>query len=174
MAPTHAQARTDYLNFDPQGRFGLLEREAELAAARASAENERMDREMLMQIVLTAAAQVGIDPALLVAMAIAESRFDPYAVSPMGAQGLMQLMPATGRRFGCTDPFDPYQNARGGARYMLFLLERYAGNTRLAIAAYNSGPAPVDRLGDVPPIPETQAYVERVLRYMDEVRLELP
>jgi len=164
----------EYINFDPEGRLAILELEAEIAAARAAAQHQRMDRAMIIQIILQASAAEGQDPVLVIAVAMAESRLDPFAVSSRGAMGLMQLMPETARRFGCKNPFDVYQNAIGGARYLGFLLNRYDGNVRLALAAYNAGPAPVDRLADIPPFGETQIFVAKVLRYIDEIRLELP
>jgi len=95
----------------------------------------------------------------------AESDFVPYAVSPKGALGLMQLMPATARRHGVWRVFDPRENVEGGVRYLRFLLDRYAGNVRLALAAYNAGEGAVDRYGGIPPYRETQEYLERVLAY---------
>lgn len=164
----------EYMNFDPSGRLGSLEKEAELFAARASAMKQRISRDMIIRIILKVAAEEGLDPALLLATAMAESRLDLIAVSSQGALGIMQLMPETARIWGCKNPFDVYQNVRAGARYLSFLLERYEGRVRLAIAAYNAGPAPVDRLADIPPFGETQAYVAKVLRYIDELQLELP
>lgn len=173
-AASSVRADRRYLNFDPDGRLAILDKEARVEAAKAAAIRNRLERNVVIQIILNAAADTGQDPALVLAVAMAESRLDPFVVSPMGAQGLMQLMPPTARRFGCTDPFDAYQNAKAGARYLGFLLNRYNGNVRLALAAYNAGPAPVDRLSDVPPIGETQAFVVKVTRFMDEIRLELP
>ena len=92
-----------------------------------------------------------------------ESAFLPRAVSPKGAQGLMQLMPATAAELGVTDPFAPDQNLAAGVRYLSGLLSRYDGDVRRALAAYNAGAASVDRYGGIPPYPETRAYVERVL-----------
>jgi hypothetical protein len=92
----------------------------------------------------------------------AESGGDPRAVSPKGAQGLMQLMPETARALGVQDPFDPVQNIEGGVRYLSHLLQRF-GDLRLALAAYNAGPGRVQQYGGVPPFPETQRYIERIL-----------
>lgn len=105
----------------------------------------------------------GVDPALLKAVAENESGFDPHATSPTGAQGLMQLEPGTAAELGVRDAYDPAQNVWGGARYLRGLLDRFGGNLRLAIAAYNAGPAAVEKYGDVPPYAETQAYVKNVL-----------
>jgi soluble lytic murein transglycosylase-like protein len=113
-----------------------------------------------------------VDPHLVKAVVAAESNFDALAVSPKGAQGLMQLMPATAREMGVRAPFKPSENIKGGVRYLRSLLDRYA-NLGDAIAAYNAGPVAVDRYGGIPPYPETQAYVERVLRYYHEYRDEI-
>lgn len=105
----------------------------------------------------------GVDDAWLRAVAHAESAFDEKAVSPKGAQGVMQLMPDTAAEYGVTDPFSPAQSIDGGARYMKSLLGRYKGDRTLAAAAYNAGIGVVARYGGVPPYAETQHYVEKVL-----------
>jgi soluble lytic murein transglycosylase-like protein len=112
--------------------------------------------------VLAAAARHGLDPAFVRAIIHAESAFNPNALSRVGAQGLMQLMPATAERFGVEDPFAPAQNIEGGTRYLAWLLNRFDGDTRLAAAGYNAGEGAVDRFGGVPPYDETQRFVERV------------
>jgi peptidoglycan DL-endopeptidase CwlO len=109
-----------------------------------------------------AGAAHGVSPALLAAVARQESGFDPRAVSPAGARGLMQLMPGTADGLGVTDPFDPGQAVDGAARLLRTLLDRFGG-TELALAAYNTGPGAVLRYGGIPPYPETQAYVRSVL-----------
>lgn len=104
-----------------------------------------------------------LDPRLLWAVAMAESSLNPRAVSSAGAIGLMQLMPDTARLLGCRDPFDASQNVEAGARYLRQLLDQF-GDIPLALAAYNAGPHVVERYGGIPPYPETQDYVKRVLR----------
>lgn len=121
----------------------------------------RADYDRLIEEV---AAEQALLPALLKAVVAAESGFDPRAVSPAGAQGLMQLMPETAARLGVDNPMVPGQNVRGGARYLRALLDRYGDLTR-ALAAYNAGPEAVDRYGGLPPYRETRDYVERVLTY---------
>jgi soluble lytic murein transglycosylase-like protein len=116
----------------------------------------------LAPAIARAAAAEGIDPALLSAVAWTESGFRPQAVSGAGAQGLMQIMPATARGLG-VDPLDPQQALLGGARYLRQQLDAFGGRADLALAAYNAGPTAVRRAGGIPDYPETQAYVGRVL-----------
>lgn len=112
--------------------------------------------------IAAAAAAHGVDEALVRAVIHAESAYRANARSHKGAQGLMQLMPATATRFGVTDAYDPTQNIGGGVQYLAFLLKKFNGDTRLAAAGYNAGEGAVDRHGGVPPYAETQVYVERV------------
>lgn len=114
-------------------------------------------------IIQTAAQRNHLDPALLDAVIGQESGFRADVVSGAGAVGLMQLMPATARELGVSDPFDPAQNVEGGAKYLRSLLDRYDGRLDLALAAYNAGPGAVDRFGGVPPYRETQEYVSSVM-----------
>jgi soluble lytic murein transglycosylase-like protein len=114
-------------------------------------------------LVRAAARTAGVDPALVAAVARTESNFDATAHSPAGATGMMQLMPATAQALGVENPYDPAQNVRGGARYLRELLDRFGGDVRRAVAAYNAGPGAVERFGGVPPFAETQRYVERVM-----------
>lgn len=105
-----------------------------------------------------------VPPALVKAVVAAESAFDPRAVSRRGAKGLMQLMPQTAELLGVEHPLEPASNIRGGTEYLKAMLDRY-GDLSRALAAYNAGPSAVDRYGGVPPYPETQDYVDRVLDY---------
>jgi len=109
-----------------------------------------------------ASAEFGIDSALVRAVIHAESAYRANAISHAGAQGLMQLMPATALRFGVGDAFDAGQNIRGGVRYLSWLYKRFGGDLDRVLAAYNSGEAAVDRYNGVPPYDETRAYVSRV------------
>jgi transglycosylase-like protein with SLT domain len=102
---------------------------------------------------------------LLWAVIKVESNFDREAKSHAGAQGLMQLMPGTAADLGVRDPFDPYQNIFGGARYLRLLANRFAGDLQYTLAGYNAGPYAVQRAGGVPPYPETIGYIRKVLGY---------
>jgi soluble lytic murein transglycosylase-like protein len=110
-----------------------------------------------------AAASNGIDPALLKGLVSQESGFDPNARSGAGALGLTQLMPGTAAGLGVTNPLDPAQSLQGGAKYLRQQLDRFGGDEKLALAAYNAGPGAVARFGGVPPYRETQNYVNSVL-----------
>ena len=109
------------------------------------------------------AQKEGVAENLLRAVAEQESGLRPCAVSPKGAMGLMQLMPATARELGVHDPFDPQENLESGARFLKQLLTRFGGDQALALAAYNAGPARVEESGGVPQIPETLRYVQQIL-----------
>jgi soluble lytic murein transglycosylase-like protein len=115
----------------------------------------------------SAAAKHGISPALIEAVIRVESGFRPRAVSRKGAQGLMQLMPATAAQLGVKDVFDPEQNIHAGTRYLAVLLRLFEGDVSLACAAYNAGVNTVRRFGGIPPYPETQQYVKRIARLLD-------
>lgn len=117
----------------------------------------------LEQLIQANGNAAGVDPALIKAIIANESAFDPQATSKTGAQGLMQLEPETAAGVGVTDAYDPAQNILGGTRYIKGLLERFHGDVRLAVAAYNAGPGAVAKYGGVPPYAETQNYVQNVL-----------
>jgi len=113
--------------------------------------------------IASAAARHGLDPAVLTALAHVESGFRTDAVSPDGALGIAQLMPQTARELGVADPLDLRAGLDGGAKYLEEQLGRFSGDLSLALAAYNAGPAAVARYGGIPPYPETQRFVSRVL-----------
>ncbi len=106
-----------------------------------------------------------LSPALVKAIIKAESNGQRYAVSPKGAQGMMQLMPFTARRMNVSDPFDPIENIEGGVKYIKELLGTFGGNLVFAVAAYNAGPEAVKKYGGIPPYKETRTYVKRVMNY---------
>jgi len=126
----------------------------------------------LEQAVSRAAQQHHVQPALLLAVIKAESSFNPTVVSKAGAVGLMQLIPETAIRHGVRNLYDTNENVIGGAKHLRYLLDRFHGNIRLALAAYNAGERKVDRYGQIPPYKETQDYVKKVLVYYRSYKKE--
>jgi soluble lytic murein transglycosylase-like protein len=120
--------------------------------------------------ITAAAKRNGLDPALLAGLVKQESGFNANAVSPAGARGLTQLMPATAAGLGVSDPTDPAQALEGGAKYLKQQLDRFGGDVAKALAAYNAGPGAVEKFGGVPPYAETQNYVKRVQANADQLR----
>ena len=118
-----------------------------------------------------ASQKYALDPALVKAVIHAESRFDPLAVSPRGAKGLMQIDPITVEELGITDPFNPKYNIYGGVRYLREMLDAFKGDKHLALAAYNAGPNQVLRHNGVPPFKDTKKYLSKVLRYQTYYKL---
>ena len=114
-------------------------------------------------IILHAAEQYGVDPRLLHAVIWQESRYKVGAKSGAGAQGLMQMIPATAKRFNCANVYDPQENVTAGAKYLRWLLDRFDGDVALALAGYNAGEGAVDKYEGVPPYAETQAYVRIII-----------
>ncbi|MCX6627549.1 MAG: lytic transglycosylase domain-containing protein [Candidatus Solibacter sp.] len=116
------------------------------------------------------AAEHALSPQLIHSVIKVESNYNPHAISSKGALGLMQLIPATARRFGVSDSFNPVQNIQGGARYLRYLLDLYHEDYPLALAAYNAGEGAVARYGGVPPFAETQNYLTLVGRQLEQAR----
>jgi soluble lytic murein transglycosylase-like protein len=127
---------------------------------------EPVPAEQIGALVEEISRRQGLTPDLLRAVIHKESSYLPCAVSPKGAQGLMQLMPETASGLGVENPFEPWQNVDAGARYLRQMLDRYGGNLVLALAAYNAGPGRVDAAGGVPSIPETMNYVSEIIRQL--------
>jgi hypothetical protein len=136
-----------------------------LPEAHSAAINEAVER---------FAATQSLPPQLVRSVIKVESNYNPRAVSSKGARGLMQLMPATARRFGVADPFDPVDNIQGGTRYLKYLLDLYKGDSRLALAAYNAGEGAVEKYGTIPPYPETLNYLVLVGRQMRKTAATAP
>ncbi|WP_237561460.1 lytic transglycosylase domain-containing protein [Frateuria defendens] len=179
----HADGSVEYTNVQPAGQRGrtvtmLFSYIATCMACNLHSpidwNRTRLDFASFAEAIHAASTEFGVDESFLRAVIHAESAFNPRALSLKGAQGLMQLMPATASDMGVPDAFDPDQNIRGGARYLALLLKNFNGDERLATAAYNAGPAAVQRYRGVPPYAETQVYVERVgvlhRRYREAVR----
>lgn len=128
----------------------------------------------LEEAVIRYAYEYRLSPALLLAVMKAESSFDPTVISKAGAVGLMQLIPETAIRHGVRNLYDTQDNIGGGARHLRYLLDRFHGNIRLALAAYNAGEKKVDRYRQIPPFKETQLYVKKVMGYYREYRSQAP
>jgi soluble lytic murein transglycosylase-like protein len=136
---------------------------APATAASPSAVRAEMSRVEIRELVREISSERGLDPRLVDALVRVESGYNPRAVSHKGAQGLMQLMPATASRLDVDDPFDPEQNVRAGVRELDRLIDRYSGNLQLALAAYNAGEGAVEKYRGVPPYRETRNYVARIM-----------
>jgi soluble lytic murein transglycosylase-like protein len=141
---------SDLLSIEPEEQFQALP-----AAAPPSTEP-------YADLIHAAATKNGVDEKLIRHVIAEESNFNPRAISPKRAQGLMQLLPETAARYSVANVFDPAQNIEAGAHYLKDLLARYSGNLKLALAAYNAGPEEVDRYAGIPPFPETQKYVKQI------------
>ncbi len=158
LPPAEASAQNHDPLHDPRGQV-LIHTEANAQNDR----NEKLSSADLNQMLTRAGQMHNVDVDLLASVVKAESNGNPRAVSRAGAQGLMQLMPATAGRLGVADSFEPGQNVLGGSAYLDALLTRYHDNLALALAAYNAGPQAVDKYHGIPPYRETRAYVARVI-----------
>ena len=141
---------------------------ASALSSEPAADCEAVPDTSLTQMILDSSQREGVNPKLVRAVVKRESGNKPCAVSVKGAQGLMQLMPATQGDLGLRDPFDPAANIAAGVKYLKQMLDRYNGNTALALAAYNAGPQRVTPGGKIPDIPETQSYVMNILGALNE------
>lgn len=129
---------------------------------------ERASAGWMMEYAERCSRAHNLSPALVKAIIRAESNGNRYAVSRKGAKGMMQLMPFTSKRMKVNDPFDPVENIEGGVKYIKELLGTFRGNVVHAVAAYNAGPAAVQKYGGIPPYPETRIYVKRVLNFYEQ------
>ncbi|HVA71488.1 MAG TPA: lytic transglycosylase domain-containing protein [Candidatus Limnocylindrales bacterium] len=152
---------SDIVRFDPEDVF-------------ARAPNVPVLHAPFATQIRAAARQNGVDAKLISSVISAESNFQPRAVSPKRAMGLMQLMPQTALHYDVRNTFDPAQNISAGTRYLKQLLDQYHGNLTLALAAYNAGPERVAQYGGVPPFPETHTYIRRVIKKLQELKAASP
>lgn len=136
---------------------------ASLYTAQAAGVSKLTPKQKIQELISRVSKKHGVDEKLVNAVVKQESGYNPNAKSKVGAIGLMQLMPATAKGLGVTNPHDPEQNVEGGVKYLKSMLNRYNGNVILALAAYNAGPNAVDRYDGVPPYKETQNYVKSIL-----------
>lgn len=144
------------------------------SASLSAEELSNPNREIVLAWVKQIAPTYSVDPELVMAVIFAESAYNPGALSPKNAQGLMQLIPATAQRFGVKDPWNPLENIKGGVAYLNWLLRHFSGNVELAVAAYNAGEGAVDRHQGVPPYHETQAYVKKILAHYPKSTHPIP
>jgi len=158
--------RSSYVDI-PTAEIDHFEQEPLPPASPASASSTSP----LPELVSAVSGRHHLDPDLINSVIHAESGFNPHAVSPKGAQGLMQLMPGTASQLGVANPFDPGSNVEGGTRYLRELLERYNFDLVKALAAYNAGPERVEQYHGVPPYYETQVYVARIIRDFNRKKL---
>jgi soluble lytic murein transglycosylase-like protein len=170
-----AQGQRHYTDVPDNNRYRLLV----LSPHDRTASGDRYDFQLLAKaaqydsIIEQAAVSAALEPNLLRAVIVVESGFNSRAVSKRGAVGLMQLMPATARRYGVSNPYDARQNVHGGARYLKFLIDHFGHDVHLALAAYNAGEDAVERNGgQIPPFSETMAYVPRVLKIYQMLRAQ--
>lgn len=162
--PKTAQVQKTVVRVDPRTgklvRSTILVSNAGLSSKEAAAHPKPAPAEISQLVEKTSKAH-NVDPLLVDSVIRVESNYDPNAISPKGAQGLMQLMPPTAQMLGVTDSFDPAENIEAGVKYLKYLQDLYKDD-RLALAAYNAGPAAVDKFRQIPPYPETMKYVEKV------------
>jgi len=160
-----------YLGADKNGYVDVPTSDIESFEEDISAPAAAHSSQSVNEVVNTVSGRHHLDPDLINSVIHAESGFNPRAVSPKGAQGLMQLMPQTATRLGVANSFDPGDNLEGGTRYLRELLERYNFDLIKALAAYNAGPGRVEQYHGVPPYYETQAYVARIIRDFNRKKL---
>lgn len=156
-----ASGRVHFTDTPTHGRYDMyMKEETPVKASNRS----------YLDIIRRHATSYQLEEALVKAVIKVESDYQPRIVSRKGAQGLMQLIPQTAKDLKVSNPFDPYENIRGGSEYLRMMLDLFNNDVELALAAYNSGPSTVKRYGGIPPYDETQKYVKKVKRYLDYYR----
>lgn len=172
--PDGSRILTDQLSADPEYRLVQSRRADQgvgLTLAGKNRQAYRPNKKAYDKLIAKFARHHDVEGALIKAVIHAESHFNPYATSPKGAAGLMQLMPATAHEYGVDNIYDPAQNLEAGILHLRYLLKRYR-DTKLAVAAYNAGQSNVDRYNGVPPYKETRRYVRKVLKFSKIYRAE--
>ncbi|MBW2091541.1 MAG: lytic transglycosylase domain-containing protein [Deltaproteobacteria bacterium] len=181
VPPDMGQAKSIYKYRDSRGVIHLTDAPTDKRfrlyrvygdKGRVKAKAYRVDLKEIQKHVKAAAKTYGLDPALIRAIIKAESAYDPFAVSLAGAKGLMQLMPKTAVEMKVKDTFDPQENIFGGCKYLRYLLNRYNGDLKLALAAYNLGPQKISQDKKIPPVRETNQYIQRVIHYYQDYKNE--
>ena len=157
----HNKGKIYLVNTDPPIKPFI---EVEMTSNQKNAENR------YQLLIIDAAYRYKVEPAIIKAIIMAESGFNPRAVSRVGARGLMQLMPRTARSLGVEDSFKPAHNIDAGVRYFKYLLDQFDGEMKLALAAYNAGSYNVRKYGGIPPFKETKFYINKVLKYYEAYR----
>jgi soluble lytic murein transglycosylase len=152
-----------FTNCPTSAKFKLFMKERRMFIA-------KLDSKKFDPIIAEAAKKYSLEAPLIKAVIKAESDFDPNAISDKGARGLMQIMPINYRLLDVENPFDPHQSIHAGARYLREMMDRFNGKLSLSLAAYNAGPAAVDRYNGIPPYQETEEYIERVMRYYQQYK----
>jgi soluble lytic murein transglycosylase-like protein len=168
LAPTASWADMLYRHVDGNGRIHYSNVPYSNYQETKTVSKKTMSRNFYTNnygvIIKSKAMKYSVDPSLIEAVIKVESSFNARAVSRKGALGLMQLMPSTATAMGVRNPFSPEQNIEGGTKYLRYLLERFDGNLKLVLAAYNSGPTRVEKYGAIPPIMETRRYVKKIFK----------
>lgn len=157
-----ANGRVHFTDTPTHGRYDMYRKEG--------ASTVKSGHRSYRDIIRRHATSYQLEEALVKAVIKVESDYQPRIVSRKGAQGLMQLIPETARDLKVNNPFDPYENIRGGSEYLRKMLDLFEDDVELALAAYNSGPTTVKRYGGIPPYDETRNYVKKVKRYLDYYR----
>lgn len=160
---TPAEANSSHGSGSGAGTPSSEAKEKAAATKNSNTQEKTLAAGSYSEIINRAAEKYNLPAALLRAVIKAESNFNPLACSSAGAMGLMQLMPSTARALGVDNPWDPEENIEGGSRYLRQLLDQYANNLPLALAAYNAGPGQVKKYGGIPPFTETRNYIQRIL-----------
>jgi hypothetical protein len=166
----NSNQKTETVNYSANKPLNHISKTTTVKPFSASQRIKINEQHLIDQSVSRASARYNLPQELIMAVIKAESDFQVHAVSPAGAQGLMQLMPATGRELGVKNPFDIWENIEGGARYLKKMLDTFSGNLKQALAAYNAGPGAVKKYEGQIPFQETRLYVKRVLSFINHFK----